>query len=111
MIYYIINIIQFLNPKNDVLIPFADLSFVLTAFGVRDCSDVGKDPVGNINECQEAATELGKRYRYEVHTEHRPKGCFLLYSSFVYWNNHETGNGRDTTQPICRQTSKKCKNV
>ena len=58
-----------------------------------------------MRECQEAATELEKTYRFEESWKHRPKGCFSLYSN-VYWNSHDTGKARDSTRAICRQTGK-----
>ena len=84
------------------------IQFELAEFSARDCSNIGKDPIANIHECQQAATELGNRYGLDGSWKGRPKGCYMLYSSYnrkniVFWNKREKGNGRDFTRPICRK--------
>ena len=87
------------------------IQFELAEFSARDCSNIGKDPIANIHECQQAATELGSRYGLDGSWAGRAKGYYMLYSSYnreniVFWNKHEKGDGRDFTRPICRKMNK-----
>ena len=73
----------------------------------RTCYDVGKLPLGNIAECQEAASSFGFLYRGSQVTDN-PKGCYIIRDSslnFVYWNNHGPAFTRNLL-PICKAIGK-----
>ena len=74
---------------------------------MRDCSDIGKQPLLDKAECQDAASQLGLSLSvHEGSWSHNPKGCGLL-KPYVYWNNHQTGSERNDWFVICR-TSGMC---
>ena len=80
--------------------------FELTEFAVRDCSSIGREPLSNVTECQEAAAELGQTYDGDVSFSWNPKGCFSLGNKRVFWNNHDTGSERKGILAICRKKGK-----
>ena len=71
-----------------------------------DCVDVGLPPLGNVVECQEAASSLGLTYKSAGSFGNNPKGCFKYASGSVYWNNHETGSKRSDSFVICKASGK-----
>ena len=72
---------------------------------MRDCSAVGKKSLEDKAECQVAASQLGFYYDTDGSWSYLPKGCFLAFSTHVYWNNHETGRSQAVSDmlPICRK--------
>ena len=87
-----------------------DQRFEDTELAVRDCSDAGKVPIGNMTECQEAASSFGFMYvSGDESWDHNPKGCFefdYLGGGYVFWNNHETGSERADAYVICKASGK-----
>ena len=79
---------------------------MITESPVRDCADVGKLPLGNMAECQEAASNLGLPYRYAGSWSSNPKGCYKSSEEYVFWNNHEIGSQRSNTLAICQNSGK-----
>ena len=76
--------------------------FELAKSATKDCSDIGKVPVGDIAECKEAASELKKSYHREGYWSYDPKGCFCIGNA-VYWNTHEIGGSeRNFVVAICK---------
>ena len=86
-----------------------DQRFEDTELAVRDCSDAGKVPIGNMTECQEAASSLGYMFVPSASIHYYPKGCFKLCGGgmcHVWWNNHETGSKTSYTFAICKSSGK-----
>ena len=73
----------------------------------NDCSDFGKQLIGSLAECQEAASSLGLTYENTGSWDTSPKGCYTsLKKQGVYWNTHETGMKHGELFPICRTDGK-----
>ena len=81
----------------------------------KACSDVGKLPLGNSAECQEAASSFGILYAGSLMAGswiNDTKGCYICrncrnYSqNSVIWSNHETGSERSSFLPICKAIGK-----
>lgn len=81
-----------------------DLMFELSESPMRDCSDI-QNSLGDVLECQKAASELGIMYDYEISSDSFPKGCSSGYNS-VYWNTHDTGAIRKNYFPICTKDNR-----
>ena len=75
---------------------------------MRDCSSIGREPLSNMTECQEAAAELGQTYQGDGSFSWNPKGCISIEKKRVHWNNHETGSERVGIYTICRNKGKRC---
>ena len=83
--------------------------FELTEFAVRDCSSIGREPLSDMAECQEAAAELGQKYHGSgsfPNAKWNPKGCFSIENKGVFWNNHKTGSERAGILAVCRKIGK-----
>ena len=76
--------------------------YVVTAFG-SICSDIGKIPVVDENECQRAATPLGKFFILAQEDAVYPRGCYFLGNGDTFWNSHENGTYRSDCAEICRK--------
>ena len=86
---------------------------------MRDCSDIGKAPIRDKFECQEAAAQLGLIFkepwyilqgygRNEIEDSKSPKGCHMLYIDVEYdivrYNPHEIGSEGHDTYFICEKS-------
>lgn len=80
---------------------WSEKRFELSESPVLDCSDVGKIPIVDIVECQEAVSELGITYSGEYSLDSVPKGCVTAYN-YAYWNTHGTGRINTNYFPICK---------
>ena len=88
------------------------LSFLVTKFELtrlgRDCNDGQKESISSIEECREAARELGQIFlEYDFSWSDRTKGC-ISRELHVYWNKHNTGNKHHVPKysAVCRKTGK-----
>lgn len=81
--------------------------FELTDSIVRGCSDIGKQPIINAVECQEALSKLGLAtgmHFYQGFFGGIPKGCSFSQSlGENRWNNHHTGRENNDYFVICRK--------
>ncbi|CAE7776905.1 unnamed protein product, partial [Symbiodinium pilosum] len=78
--------------------------YVMGEAETNDCPP-GSKPLEESDECEVAASNLGKTYQGEGNpAEIDPKGCiFRIPDQDVYWNTHETGAPHPARQPICRE--------
>ena len=81
-----------------------EATFMTTSLVVRDCLDIGKQPLDNEAECRLAASELsGLHYDWSGTYSHNPKGC-VRRNAGVIWNKHGTGSARDGYFVICKNS-------
>ena len=84
---------------------YSEERFGWSGYGT-DCHDVGKEPLCTIDECIEAANELGRsNFEGYVSWFDVTKGC-IVRGGRAYWNRHETGKTHRLYQSICREHSK-----
>ncbi|CAE7400782.1 unnamed protein product [Symbiodinium sp. CCMP2592] len=78
--------------------------FVMGEADTNDCPP-GSKPLEESEECEIAASNLGKTYIGEGNpAEMDPKGCqFRIPDQDMYWNTHDTGAPHPARQPICRE--------
>ena len=86
------------------IIHSAEKQFLLTKLG-KICNDIGKETLGNKDECRQAAKELDGTFKGEWNRRISPKGCFWRYEN-VYWNKHLSGKGGILSKAICRRSGK-----
>ena len=86
------------------LIHSAEKQYLLTKLGII-CDDIGKETLGNKDECRKAAKELDGTFKGEWSTRIRPKGCFWRREK-VYWNKNPGGKGSILSKAICRRSGK-----
>ena len=70
---------------------------------MRDCSDIGKTSVLDVDECRQAKSQLNiKNFNQAGPWYGLPKGC-SKNGNGVYWNTHERGTSKSNFYSICRK--------
>ena len=64
------------------------------------CSDLGKTPLGDVEECRSVGT-WGHGFKKDENEQGWPKGCYLANNGLVYFNNHHTGSANGGARQIC----------
>ena len=77
-----------------------DQRFVKAVRGTNKCTP-DSQPVANLQECHEAATELGLTFAKAGPVSGSPKGCLTKENKQVYYNTHESGAEHADQAPIC----------
>ena len=78
------------------------IRFEIAGSPARDCSDIGKKSVLDVNECYKAKSQLQiKNFHQDGPWSGLPKGCSKNRNA-VFWNTHETGAKYNEYFPICR---------
>ena len=79
---------------------------------VRDCAEIGKQPLSDETECQAASSQLGfSSPRVLVNSWlYAPKGCSVadvslssVRANYTYWNSHATGSAKNGFFAICKE--------
>ena len=87
----------------------AEQKFLLTKSG-KICNDIGKETLGNKDECRQAAKELDGTFKGEWDTRIRPKGCFWKNQN-MYWNKNPRGRGGIFSKAVCKRKGKSNTNM
>ena len=67
------------------------------------CSDVGVTTILTEDECRSAISKIPGSIEFDAVESHSewPKGCYLSWNGYGYWNNHETGSPHHSGRQVC----------